>query len=156
MKVPRDIKQTPPGTWRYRHPQTGVLFKGGYGIGRIAAMVRDYNSANGLPDIIGLEDKIIEYICQEEPDYCVSTEPPTWAEKAKNFSKAAVDWVASGFVNVTHEQYEERKAICLACPYWRGQDMMGYGACGKCGCSGLKLFLPSQSCPDGRWKAINV
>lgn len=119
-------------------------------------MVRDYNKANNLPDIIGLEQKIIDYICQEEPDYCASTEPPTMAEKARNFSRAMVDWVANGFKVITHEQFEERQSICNQCPYWRGESMLGYGSCAKCGCSGLKLYLPSQSCPDGRWKAINA
>ena len=152
MKVPRVTKQTPPGLWRYRHPQTGRLFSGGYSLSRICAMVREYNQANSLPDIPNLDQEIIAYICNEEPDYCVSTEPPTLAEKAKTFTRAMVEWASYGFPVVDQAVLEERRATCAACPYWRGEEMFGYGACGKCGCSGLKLFLPTQKCPDGRWK----
>lgn len=155
MMVPKDSRVTPPGLWRYVHPTTGVKFSGHFSISSLVDAVKKYNKANNLDEIVGLPDLIVAYICQEVPTYCESTEPPTWAEKAMNFASAARDWVSSGFRHVTHEQYEIRKEICLKCPYWAGSMAMGYGGCSKCGCSGLKLFLPSQRCPDGRWSAIN-
>ena len=119
-------------------------------------MVEEYNANNGFPPITDLKQKIIEYICSKDPSFCNNTEPPSFAERAKSFAFAAKEWVESGFKHVTHEQFEERKSICAQCPYWRGDSAFGYGSCGKCGCSGLKLYLPSQKCPDGRWNSINV
>lgn len=156
MLAPRDVNQTPPNLWRYKHPTTGVVLGYAHSLGRVYAIVKDYCKANDLPDIPNLEREIIQYICHEEPSYCVSTTPPTFAQRAATFMGAARDWVASGFKSITHEQYEERLGICEACPYWKGSAALGLGACGKCGCSGLKLYLPSQVCPDGRWKAIHV
>ena len=154
MIVPKDINSGPPGLWRYTHPVTGVTFGGAFSLGRIVAMVEDYNRANNLEPIVGLPQKITDYMCNEVPDWCESTEPPTLAQRLASFSQAAVDWAKNGFSNVTHEQFEARKAICLKCHYWKGEMAFGYGGCGKCGCSGLKLFLPTQKCPDGRWGAI--
>jgi len=156
MMVPKDIHSGPPGLWRYTHPITGVKFGGAFSLGRMVAMVEDYNKANNIDPIVGLYQKIIDYMCEQEPDWCMSTEPPTLAQRLKTFSQAAVDWAANGFKNVPHDVFEARKSICLQCHYWKGEMAFGYGGCGKCGCSGLKLFLPTQKCPDGRWGAINV
>lgn len=156
MLIPRDIRQTPYNLWRYVHPVSGVKFSGHYSLSSLMSMVLEYNSNNGFPPIENLDQKIIDYICKEDPNYCVSTEPPTLAERARSFAIAASEWVASGFKHVTHEQFEERKSICNKCPYWKGDSAFGYGGCGKCGCSALKLYLPSQKCPDGRWNSINV
>ena len=154
MVTPRNISQTPPGMWRYVHPTTGRLFSGAYSIARIMAMVDEYNRSNGLPAIVGLHQKIIEYICEQEPEYCISDKPPTPMQKARNFAQAAAQWVSSGFKHVTQVQFESRKAICESCPYWVNEMTFGYGGCKACGCSGLKLFLPSQRCPKGKWESV--
>lgn len=154
MLTPRDINHTPPNMWRYRHPTTGYLIEGAYSMSRLYAMVKDYCKANNLPDIPNLERELVAYICNAEPTYCESTEPPSYAQRAKTFARAMTDWMAGGLKSVTHEQYEQRLEICKICPYWRGQGALGFGSCGKCGCSGLKLYLPTQACPDGRWNAI--
>ncbi len=151
---PKDINRTPPGLWRYVHPETGYRFHGAHGFARIYAMVIEYTNANKTAPILRLDEKIVDYMCEQEPDWCDDYEPPSLARRAFMFGQAAVNWAIAGFGIVDHAVFEERKAICLACPYWRGEAALGYGACAKCGCSGLKLFVPSQSCPDGRWPSI--
>ena len=156
MLIPKDINAGPHGLWSFTHPVTGQKFSGAYSIARLTAMIDDYTTANGLDQIVGLTQLIIDQNCERDPDFCYSTEPPTFAQRARSFAQAATDWVSSGFKHVTHEQFEARKEICLKCPYWNGEAAFGYGGCRKCGCSGLKLFLPTQKCPDGRWGTLNV
>ena len=155
MVAPKDINQTPPGLWRWVHPQSGYKFGGAHGLGRLLVMIREYNQANGYTDPLKLDHLVIQYMCEQEPDWCVSSEPPTLKQRAQSFARAAVDWVSSGFKVVPNEEYERRLEICHGCHYFRGVNITGFGACAKCGCSGLKLFLPTQSCPDNppRWKA---
>lgn len=156
MLTPKNFSNTPNGMWRFKHPDTGQLIGGGFSLGRCIAMVNDYCKANGLPPVPQLEKKIIEYICSEEPNYCVDSEPPTLLQRAKTFSQAAVDWVANGMPVVTHEQYEKRLSICQDCHYWLGQSAVGLGSCRKCGCSGLKLYMSTSVCPDNppRWNKV--
>jgi hypothetical protein len=42
-----------------------------------------------------------------------------------------------------------RQAACNACPFWNGFR------CGRCGCTGLKVYAAVVSCPDSppRWTA---
>ena len=105
MMVPKDINITPEGMWRYTHPVTGVKFGGAFSINRLMAMVEEYNKANNLEPIVGLYQKIVDYMCKESPGWCESTEPPTLAQRLASFSNAAVEWARNGFSNVTHEQY---------------------------------------------------
>ena len=84
---------------------------------------------------------------------------PSLIDKAKSLGAAAVNWAVNDkFQKVTDEQFAYRKAICLACPYWRQEAFNGIGACGKCGCSVGKLYLPHSSCPDNppRWNKIDI
>ena len=45
---------------------------------------------------------------------------------------------------------QERLAICKGCENWTGSK------CRKCGCfTALKVRLPSESCPIGKWSAVS-
>lgn len=153
MIVPKNINLTPHGTWKYTHPISGKVITGEYSFGGIVGAVRQYDKANGYETPKDIAQLIIEQVCANQPDYCTNTEPPTYSERAKSFARAATDWLSSGFKSVPHDVFETRKKICMDCPYWRGESMLGYGSCGKCGCSALKLFLPNQKCPDNRWNS---
>lgn len=154
MLIPRNSSNTPPGMWRFPHPQTGYMIGGAFSIGRLIAMVRDYGIANGYPEIEGLEAKIIAYMCEVEPDYCHSTDPPTLAERMARFARASIDWIANGARVVPHDVFEARLAICEQCHYWQGYSSFGSVSCRKCGCSGKKLSWATESCPDTpkKWK----
>ncbi len=78
-------------------------------------------------------------------------------DKAKNFGTAMTNWaIADEFSKVTDEQHEYRKSICTACPHWDSEAFLGTGKCNKCGCSGLKLYIPSSRCPldPPKWSII--
>ena len=75
---------------------------------------------------------------------------PTIKEKIKNLMKATADYVKSGFVNVTDEQYKERLDICSICEFksenWK---------CNACGCNLLiKARMQSSTCPKDKWSKI--
>lgn len=68
-----------------------------------------------------------------------------------NFAKATARWAANGARTATAEQYEERQAICAACP-----RLAGGTRCSACGCyvsyKAARIERPGQSdCPEGRW-----
>jgi hypothetical protein len=84
---------------------------------------------------------------------------PNLIDKAKSLSKAAVNWAVNDkFQRVSDEVFQQRKAICIACPYWKPEAYNNFGACGKCGCSVGKLYMPHSKCPDNppRWIAVSV
>jgi hypothetical protein len=55
-------------------------------------------------------------------------------------------------IRVSAEVLEQRRGICRACPYHDAAR----DRCRKCGCSGIKLTLATESCPDvpPRWSAV--
>jgi len=79
---------------------------------------------------------------------------PTTVQLAKNFTKAMGGWAKAGFKTVKRKVYEQRHAICGACEHWVPDARVGAGMCRKCGCSGVKLWLATATCPDqpARWE----
>ena len=78
--------------------------------------------------------------------------------KAKNFGTAMANWaVQDGFNRVTDTQFSFRKQLCEQCPHWAPTAYAGLGQCKLCGCSGVKLYIPSSVCPDHppRWGSIS-
>jgi hypothetical protein len=78
-------------------------------------------------------------------------EYPSLATQAGNLAKAVGRFVASGLKRVDEETYQERLAICQACPLYDAVRKR----CVRCGCkTTAKLRMASESCPhpDGpRW-----
>lgn len=84
---------------------------------------------------------------------------PSLIEKAKSLSNAVTDWATQDkFTKVTDEQFQARKNICLSCPNWDSTAYNNTGKCKLCGCSVMKLYIPSAKCPDNppRWEHITV
>lgn len=82
---------------------------------------------------------------------------PNLIDKAKNLGSAITDWATKdGFKKVTEEQFKIRKNICSNCPHWDNTAFSNVGRCKLCGCSVMKLYIPSSKCPDNppRWDAI--
>lgn len=120
--------------------------------GVVLVKVRAHCVANNFP-LRHLEQRITDQFCERHPELCEevdeATGQPTLAELAKRFAVAMKSWASSGFKIVTSEQFAERRDICLTCNYWQGDGAnVGTGRCGKCGCSGLKLFAASERCPE--------
>lgn len=149
---------TPPGGYRFVHPETGHLTKA-TNYRQLLHREREYRQANKLPIGSEFEQQIVDYLCAEMlkagwTEGCIDTEPPTFAEMAVSFGHAMLQWAKDGFRVVTHDQYQARLQTCRACDRWRGEARMGLGKCARCGCAGLKLFAGSERCPAGKWEAI--
>jgi hypothetical protein len=82
---------------------------------------------------------------------------PTIAELATNAGFAA--WRAAAAIArgervlVTEPEYRARETACEACGYWDGSSRFGLGKCNHrgCGCTKLKRWLATESCPIGKW-----
>lgn len=161
MLEPRNPNQIPPGGWRWVHPETGKRVSGKTWDGlRIAA--RMFLGNNGFPIPLDLDDHILEWMNKEiqenaarhgfPPEQFLSeSQGPSLLTRAFTFAHAAKEWVKAGMPITDHEGVEWRVGICKTCPYWKGETSPFHVMCGKCGCSGLKLFLATSRCPDGRW-----
>ena len=73
------------------------------------------------------------------------------AGMVKGFVGSMGQWIAQGAPVVTPEQFESRAGICLDCPRWDRAAFGGRGRCLECGCSSMKLYLATSSCPVGKW-----
>lgn len=140
----------PGGGWFWTHPETKDRIRGG-NADQLIINAKEYCRRNNLPIGLGFEQRIIDDVCAELPDICSDTEPPTPVEMARQFARAAVNWVNSGFSVVISEDYQARLDTCKACDRWNGEAIFGLGRCGKCGCTGLKLYAASEKCPLGKW-----
>lgn len=77
-------------------------------------------------------------------------EYPPLARQAKNLAGAAARFVASGLAVVDREEYDRRRAVCLACP--TGHYDPARDACRACGCYlAAKPWSKAEHCPDGHW-----
>ena len=80
-------------------------------------------------------------------------------DKAKGFGTAMVNWAAQDkFARTTDEEFAFRRRECNACSYWVPEAFNGIGQCKLCGCTGLKLYIPSSRCPHNppKWEAISA
>ena len=78
--------------------------------------------------------------------------PEPWGvgKRIASSTRAAWGFVASGGATVGDEEFEKRKSICEACPHWNGRR------CAICGCLSMKLHLPSERCPVGKWQVVST
>ena len=84
---------------------------------------------------------------------------PSWAG-VKGATQAAVRW--AGGDRADDATVEHRRAACRDCP--SRVRHIGVDFCGEafvdrmdevqptCGCSLVKVFIESESCPQGRWQ----
>jgi hypothetical protein len=78
---------------------------------------------------------------------------PKLSDSIDNLFQAIGRWSKSGFAVASSETIEKRKEACEACPYWDSSARLGLGICkhAKCGCTKLKWWLQTETCPDNRW-----
>jgi hypothetical protein len=78
---------------------------------------------------------------------------PGMIEKLGHFAEAFLKHAATGFAHVEEAEYQQRLAICEACPKLQA------GVCTQCGCATAGKVLAkarwaSESCPLGKWPAL--
>jgi hypothetical protein len=61
---------------------------------------------------------------------------------------AAIPKIAEAVVTAESDMSRRRLEVCKACDKWTGHT------CTICGCfTGLKVRLPAEACPIGKWAA---
>ena len=154
MQVLNELDKVPPGGWVYRYADKEFR---GTTLDYLMYDVRQAYFSNKETPPKDLDLLIQDSICKSIPDpewKCRDLTPPTKAELLMRFGKALLNFAGSGFKTVTAEQLSERREICLACPFWEGESVMGIGKCGACGCSGFKMYAATEKCPKGKWEAL--
>jgi hypothetical protein len=154
----KDTNTVPNGYFRYRDPDSKVLLKAPY-YSTLKKQAREHRKANNYPIGLLWDEQFDSAVCSEQPEICFETRSEnelTLPEKAVNFANAMKDWVKGGMPVSNHEEYERRRGICRTCPAFRAEKrnkILGLVsvACGKCGCTRLKLFLGTSVCPLGKW-----
>jgi hypothetical protein len=59
---------------------------------------REYCIRNNYPIGSDWENQFLDNVCRSTPDWdCLSSEPPTLAERLRKFSQAMAQWAKSGF-----------------------------------------------------------
>jgi len=75
----------------------------------------------------------------------------TFVESAASVAGAAARWAGGGFCAAAAEVFAEREKLCRECGFWNTSAFFGTGGCKICGCSKLKLKMPKEKCPIGKW-----
>ncbi len=75
---------------------------------------------------------------------------PSIFQKAVNFGQAALRHAATGFQQVSEEEYQRRLEVCQGCEFFRNNSCM------KCGCQVAGSLLSkarwaSSVCPEKKW-----
>lgn len=73
--------------------------------------------------------------------------------KARHLWAALMRWVKAGCPLADSLTRQVRRAICERCPMWRPLGNAGLGECldPRCGCTRMKRWLATESCPQGKW-----
>lgn len=72
----------------------------------------------------------------------------------KSLYNSMKNWAKSGFKRVKMAELDRRLAICRGCEFWQENGNYSLGRCDKCGCTKYKLYLATESCPIGKWEAV--
>jgi hypothetical protein len=61
-------------------------------------------------------------------------------------------------VLVTEDEYAARSVACESCPHWDGAARAGLGKCKapNCGCTKLKRWLATETCPLRKWPPLSA
>lgn len=145
----------PPGGWFFVHPETQTKIYAS-SFQNLVTKTKAWMETNHFPVPRELNQVIAQQVCDRVPGFCISSEPPTVADMAREFAQASAHWIKQKAPVVSNEVFQERLSTCKACELFGGVRVFGLTACGRCGCTSLKLYMKTTSCPlpEPRWKAI--
>jgi hypothetical protein len=144
------------GYYYYVDPDSGAQFKHPY-YAELFNMATKHRTVNNFKLGDDWELVFSDIVCSSTPSaVCADSYSQDTLSKMTRFGKALLNWAKQGFPVCTEEQLAERRAVCESCIHFGGAKEILKVGCKKCGCSGLKLALSSERCPDNppRWKAI--
>lgn len=141
--------------WTYTHAETGTKMTAS-SFENLLIKAKAWHRTNNFPIPHDFGQIIAEQICAVAPDFCYSTEPPTLAEKLRTVAAAMKNWIRQRAPIASAEVILERQSICESCELFGGVRSVGFVSCGRCGCTGLKVYLATEKCPlpEPRWKAV--
>ena len=102
---------------------------------------------------VDLTELMREEICARDPDWCLDSSPPTLGQRITHFAGAVQAWANSGMKTLSFNDFDQRMEVCKTCE-WAGTVNGVFIGCKKCGCTALKLFLPTEKCPLNKWPGI--
>lgn len=90
------------------------------------------------------------------PDLGPAFTSPRPGDKALSLLVAMRRWTHAGCPLAPGRVRKIRSAICSACHHWSGLGNIGLGECRApgCGCTRAKVWLATEACPLGKWKAV--
>lgn len=166
MIEPAHPNEVPPKGWRWTHQETKHVVHGG-SCDELLRAIRMFLLNNNYPVPRELGQEVLRALDEEIqadmharglPPYplLMTTEKPTKLQMARQFAYESTRWAVYGAPRVSEEVFQFRLDQCEGCHFWNGQSAFGYGKCGKCGCSGLKLFMATTRCPldPPRWTSL--
>ncbi len=84
------------------------------------------------------------------PEYA-SMPPWGWPRRMAAAAWAALQFMRTGFALTPAQIHRARLRICQSCEHWSGST------CRICGCHQVvKLHLPFERCPIGKWEAVRT
>lgn len=114
--------------------------------------VRDYRRLNNYPVGSNFDFDFEQNVCANaDSNDCYDESMPPITQRLRTFARAMGSWAASGLKTVSQEDAQKRLEVCEQCPHYNGSSSILKIACKRCGCTGLKLWLPGSVCPDKRW-----
>lgn len=78
-------------------------------------------------------------------------QPPPIREQIRSLWASLVAWQNAGRPVVSKDVLRQRRRICRRCEFFEPSPVLAFSRCGKCKCTGIKLWMGTESCPLGKW-----
>lgn len=119
-----NLNEAPPGSWRYRVPETNRLVGPFPSWNDLRTEVHKHYSANAILEPVDLEDRIHIWLCGElPPGHCEDAKAPVAFTNARstfaNFlrgTRTVGEWAVTGMKEVSAQTATSRAKICVTCP----------------------------------------
>lgn len=155
MLIVIDKSRVPPGgQHRYVCPESGRVIEHPY-YHQLLVNATQHRRVNNYPVGLEWEIEFEENVCRNAKEGVCKDEPtPGALALMTQFARAAFQWARNGARLVDEATFNQRRTICFACTMWDGEKYFGVGGCKACGCTGIKLHLPTEKCPRDYWKSV--
>jgi len=144
---------TPPRgmQWKYLNHEDNFLIEHIH-LEVLRKMAKEHRIRNNYPLGSNFSNDFLDNVCANATDIdCVSTEPPTLAQRLNKFATAMKQWASAGFPLATPEEVDRRLTICEACVHYSGSVSIFKVGCALCGCSSKKANVLTETCPANKW-----
>jgi hypothetical protein len=137
----------PPGSWRYKVPETNQTFSGPSEQSLIVQLQAHYR-ANGypVPSSEDLRPRIEAFICAAVPDYCTGNEPARFVDGFSfhtviQGTRTFAVWIMQSIFKggrqfVSQEKANDRAKTCMSCSFNEQPD-----GCTGCNSGALKTVI---------------